>query len=193
MTAATLTSDEQLHWLALKLVPGLGPRRSRQLTDQYRTPQAIFRASPSELEACGISGSVARTIASGCTFEDAVDQHQRMLDYDTTLIPITDDRYPPRLREIFDPPVVLFARGRIDLLQSLMLGIVGTRRPPPTESAQLSGCLHRIRLRCTPAHYRGGVPFWLKNKSSESVWPVAVRSGRGILDQALVMKYSKSR
>jgi DNA processing protein len=129
MTAATLTSDEQLHWLALKLVPGLGPRRSRQLTDQYRTPQAIFRASPSELEACGISGSVARTIASGCTFEDAVDQHQRMLDYDTTLIPITDDRYPPRLREIFDPPVVLFARGRIDLLQSLMLGIVGTRRP----------------------------------------------------------------
>jgi DNA processing protein len=129
MTAATLTSDEQLHWLALKLVPGLGPVRSRQLTDQYRTPQAIFRASPSELEACGISGSVARTIASGCTFEDAVDQHQRMLDYETTLIPITDERYPARLREIFDPPIVLFARGRIELLQSLMLGIVGTRRP----------------------------------------------------------------
>jgi DNA processing protein len=129
MTAAALTNDEQLHWLALKLVPGLGPRRSRQLTDYYHTPQAIFRASPSELEACGVSGSVARTIASGCTFEDAVDQHQRMLDYETTLIPITDDRYPPRLREIFDPPVVLFARGRVELLQSLMLGIVGTRRP----------------------------------------------------------------
>ena len=79
MTAATLTSDEQLHWLALKLVPGLGPIRSRQLTDHYRTPQAIFRASPSELEACGISGSVARTISSGCTFEDAVDQTEKLL------------------------------------------------------------------------------------------------------------------
>lgn len=129
MTAAALSNDEQLHWLALKLVPGLGTRRFGQLIERYRTPQAILRAPPSELEASGMSGSVARSIASGCTFEEAVDQHQRMIDYGTTLIPITDPRYPPRLREIFDPPVVLFARGRIELLQSLMLGIVGTRRP----------------------------------------------------------------
>ncbi len=38
-------------------------------------------------------------------------------------------RYPARLKEIFDPPIVLFARGRLDLLQSVMLGVVGTRRP----------------------------------------------------------------
>jgi DNA processing protein len=129
MIAAALSNDDQLHWLALKLVPGLGTRRSGQLIEHYRTPQSVFRASPSELEASGISGSVARSIASGCTFEDAVDQHQRMFDCGATLIPITDPRYPPRLREIFDPPVMLFARGRIELLQSLMLGVVGTRRP----------------------------------------------------------------
>jgi DNA processing protein len=129
MTAAAPTNDDLLHWLALKLVPGLGTRRAGQLIERYHTPQAAFRASPSELEASGISGSVARTIASGCTFEDAVDQHQRMLDYDTTLIPLNDPRYPPRLREIYDPPIMLFARGRIELLGSLMLGVVGTRRP----------------------------------------------------------------
>ena len=44
-------------------------------------------------------------------------------------MPMADPRYPPRLRDIFDPPPVLFARGRIDLLQTLMLAIVGTRRP----------------------------------------------------------------
>src|SRR5436305_1697672 len=54
MTAAALSNDEQLHWLALKLVPGLGTRRSGQLVEQYRTPQAIFRASNSKLEARGI-------------------------------------------------------------------------------------------------------------------------------------------
>src|SRR5947199_4280461 len=111
MSAAALSNDEQLHWLALKLVPGLGTRRSNQLIDQYRTPQAVFRASPEELEGAGMAGSVARSISSGCTFDEAVDQHQRMLDTGTTLIPVTDPRYPPRLREIFDPPVVLFARG----------------------------------------------------------------------------------
>jgi DNA processing protein len=136
MHAATaIPNDELLHWLALKLVPGLGTRRAGQLIERYGTPQAIFRASPSELEASGMSGSVARSIASGCAFEEAADQHQRMLDYGATLVPITDARYPPRLREIFDPPVVLFARGRIDLMSSLMLGIVGTRRPTPYGTA----------------------------------------------------------
>jgi DNA processing protein len=42
---------------------------------------------------------------------------------------LSDPRYPPRLREIFDPPMLLFARGRTELLQSTMLGVVGTRRP----------------------------------------------------------------
>src|SRR5271166_1757509 len=82
MNAATaINNDELLHWLALKLVPGLGTRRAGQLIERYGTPQAIFRSSPSELEASGMSGSVARSIASGCAFEEAADQHQRMLDY----------------------------------------------------------------------------------------------------------------
>ncbi len=58
-----------------------------------------------------------------------------MLDYGVTLIPITDSRYPPRLREIFDPPVVLFTRGRVELMSSLMLGMVGTRRQTPYGTA----------------------------------------------------------
>ncbi len=124
-----LTNDEVLHWLALKLVPGLGTRRSAQLIERLRTPQAIFRSSRSELEASGLPGSIAQSIASGCTFDDAVDQHQKMLDHDVTLITINDRRYPPLLRDVFDPPIVLFARGRVELLQATMLAVVGTRRP----------------------------------------------------------------
>jgi len=124
-----ITKEEELHWLALRLVPGLGTSKAGRLIEQLRTPQAIFRSSRSDLEACGLSGSVAQSIASGCTFEDAVDQQQKMLETGTALVPIADPRYPARLKEIFDPPVVLFARGRLDLLQSIMLGVVGTRRP----------------------------------------------------------------
>jgi len=125
------TREEELHWIALRMVPGLGLRKAGALVQAFRTPQAIFRASRSELEASGLSGAIAQTIASGCTFEDAVDQQQKMLDTGATLISIMDPRYPPRLKDIFDPPVVLFARGRIELLQTVMLGIVGTRRPTP--------------------------------------------------------------
>ncbi|HYL73138.1 MAG TPA: DNA-processing protein DprA [Bryobacteraceae bacterium] len=129
MLAPTLTKEDELHWLALRLIPGLGARKTGQLLERFRTPQAILQASRSELEASGLSGSVAQTIASGCTFEDAVDQQQKMLESAAALIPIADPRYPARLKEIFDPPIALFARGRLDLLQSIMLGVVGTRRP----------------------------------------------------------------
>ena len=77
--APVFTKEDELHWLALRLVPGLGCRKAGQLLSQFRTPQGIFRASRSELEAGGLTGRVAQSIASGCTFEDAADQQQKML------------------------------------------------------------------------------------------------------------------
>ena len=125
----TLSKEDELHWLALCLVPGLGTRKAGQLIGKYRSPHAIFRTSRSELEAAGLAGSVAQTIASGCTFEDAVEQQQKMLESGARLVPISDAAYPARLLEIFDPPIALFARGRVELLQAILLGVVGTRRP----------------------------------------------------------------
>ncbi len=124
-----MPAEEQLHWLALKLVPGLGLRHANRLIERFRTPQAIFRASRSELTAAGLSQSVAQSIASGCAFEEAAEQQEAMLKCGAEIVPITGSDYPPLLREIFDPPIALFARGRIELLQTLMIGVVGTRRP----------------------------------------------------------------
>src|SRR4051794_40132492 len=96
-STATLTREEELHWIALRMVPGLGLRKAGALVERFKTAQAIFRASRAELEATGLSGSIAQTVASGCPFEDAVDQQQKMLDTGTSLISLTDPRYPPRL------------------------------------------------------------------------------------------------
>jgi len=131
MVAPVLSREEELYWLALKLIPGLGTRNSGKLLERFRTPQAIFRASRTELEMAGASGAVAQSIASGCTFEDAAAQHEKMAECGAALVTMGDPRYPKPLRDIFDPPIVLFARGRLDLLNSYMLGVVGTRRPTP--------------------------------------------------------------
>ena len=158
MPAAVCTREEELHWLALRLVPGLGTRRAGQLIERFQTPQAIFRASVSELEAAGLLPGVARSIASGCTFEDAVAQQEKLLATGAVAVPLTDPRYPPRLREIFDPPMVLFARGRVELLGSLMLGMVGTRRPTPYGLAvaeRLAGDLGRAGLTIASGMARG--------------------------------------
>jgi DNA processing protein len=124
-----LTADDELHWLALRMAPGLGTRKAGQLIEVFRTPQAVFRASRSELEAAGLAPGIAQSLTSGCAFEDAVAQQQMLAEAGATLVPMTDPRYPPRLRDIYDPPPLLFARGRLELLASLMVGVVGTRRP----------------------------------------------------------------
>ena len=131
MSHTVAGKEEELHWLALKLVPGLGARTAGKVLDRFRTPQAAFRASRSELEAAGLSGAVAQSIASGCTFEDAVLQQEKMMEAGAELLTWNDPRYPRPLREIFDPPVALFARGRLELLGSIAIGVVGTRRPTP--------------------------------------------------------------
>lgn len=131
MPSPVLSREEELYWLALKLVPGLGARTSGKLLERFRSPQGIFRASRTELEAAGVSGTVAQSIASGCTFEDAAVQQEKMVEAGAVAITAGDARYPQVLREIFDPPSLLFARGRVELLGSLMLAVVGTRRPTP--------------------------------------------------------------
>jgi len=141
VTAPSLTRETDLHWLALRMTPGLGTRTAVQLIQTFQTPEAVFRASRSELEAAGISPGLAQSIVSGCAFDDAVTQQQKLAEAGAVAIAFTDPRYPPRLRDIFDPPPLLFARGNVDLLQELAIGIVGTRRPTAygtTVSARLA-------------------------------------------------------
>jgi len=126
---AIAVAEDVIYWLALRMTPGLGTRKAGRLIEVFRTPKAIFRASRSELEASGLSPAVAQSVASGCAFDDAADQQQRMLQAGAALVPVTDPRYPALLREIFDAPPILYARGRFELLDGVKLGIVGTRRP----------------------------------------------------------------
>lgn len=126
---SVLSQEEALYWLALRMTPGLGTRKAGQLIEVFRSPRAIFRASRSELEAVGIPAGVAQSIASGCAFDEAADQQNKAAETGAVLVPITDSKYPAALKDIFDPPPLLFARGHLELLGTLMLAVVGTRRP----------------------------------------------------------------
>src|SRR5689334_5343762 len=81
-----------------------------------------------------------------------------MLACGAVLIPISDPRYPARLKEIFDPPIALFVRGRAELLDSIMLGVVGTRRPTAygvAATERLSADLAQAGLTITSGMARG--------------------------------------
>lgn len=123
------SQEALLHWLALHLVPGLGTGNAFKLIRQLGTPEAVFHSSVSELESCGVRAAVAQSIVSGVSFEDAAAELEKVKAAGVEVVTFRDPRYPESLKEIYDPPILLYARGRTDLLGAFKLAVVGSRRP----------------------------------------------------------------
>lgn len=130
MRSAVLSrpAQETLCWLALRLTQGLGPRRLRELITRFGSAVAVFRASREELMACGMPGGTAQSISSGCAFEEAAEQQELAQRQGVQVVTLADDRYPTLLGEIYDPPAVLFCQGNVELLESVQVALVGSRR-----------------------------------------------------------------
>ena len=124
--------DASLDWVSLSLTPGLGSRMAGKLLRQFGSPQEIFRASLTELEACRLPSAPARAVQSRSAHKDAEAELAkvrklggcRLLNWD-------EPEYPKRLLEIYDPPPLLYVRGDASVLNRHSISMVGTRRPTP--------------------------------------------------------------
>ena len=103
-----------LDWLALKLSPGLGTRLAARLAVAFGDPRAVFQASPGALEQHGVPPLVARMLASSPAYEEAQRELERSRKEGCEIVVYNDPRYPEILRQIFDPPVLLYCRGNLD-------------------------------------------------------------------------------
>lgn len=116
-------------FLALNLLPGIGPVRVRKLLDEIGQPEEILSASVSLLQKVpGIGKEMAGQISS---WEDRVDleeEKRRMTDHGIVALTIDEDGYPPALREIHDPPFLLYVKGEITKTDAAAIGVVGSRR-----------------------------------------------------------------
>ncbi len=122
--------DASLSWLALALTPGLGARLSARLLRQFGSPEAVFHASPTELEACHLTAQAAQSILKGEAFKRAAKEMAGIKKIDgCRLLNWTEPEYPQTLLQIYDPPVLLYVQGDPQVLNLPSLSIVGTRRP----------------------------------------------------------------
>ena len=121
--------DEQLSWLKLILVPGLGPANIKKLQDTFGSPEVILQASESQLISSGLSPKVCRGLKE--IDEKDLQQALAWLEISTNhhLICIDDARYPALLKAIHDAPPVLFVHGDVSLLSQHQLAMVGSRNP----------------------------------------------------------------
>jgi DNA processing protein len=122
-----MRSDPELAgWLQLSLTPGLGASTLRGLLRKFGLPREVLARKPSELAAFVAPESLAamesprvRAAVTRALDWAGADEH--------FVITLADESYPRALLEIADPPAVLYAHGRADLLQRPALAIVGSR------------------------------------------------------------------
>jgi DNA processing protein len=124
-------SDDYIGWLALALTPGLGARTAGKLLREFGSPDAIFSASLTALEGQRLPAAVAQALHSRRPLSDAAKELAQVQAAGCRLLTWDEPEYPARLKEIYDPPPLLYVRGNIELLSRHMISIVGARRPTP--------------------------------------------------------------
>jgi len=151
--------DELTHALRLSLIPGVGPRIRRTLLERFGTPEAVFQAAPSELgELSGVGPKLMRKIAAAAHEIDTEREIALCRQHDLTILTESHDAYPRALREIHDPPGVLFVRGELKDEDALAIAIVGTRhatRYGLRQAERLAAALARVGLTVVSGLARG--------------------------------------
>src|SRR6202795_5267827 len=113
----------------MTMTPGIAARLSARLLREFGSPEGVFRASLTALEACKLPAPVAQAIFKKQNFWRAEKEVAALRAVGARLVNWTEPEYPQTLLQIYDPPVMLYVRGDAQILNLPSIGMVGTRRP----------------------------------------------------------------
>lgn len=131
IAAETARQETRLAWLALAMTPGLGPKRIADAIRQVEYPIDILSLPLTALEGLRLPAQAAQFIFDGKARAAAEAELKRAAAENAAIISFDCPEYPERLKEIFDPPPVLWVRGDLKLLSCPSIAVVGTRHPTP--------------------------------------------------------------
>ena len=121
--------DKIESWIALDLLPAIGPKTSQKLLQVFGNPDSIFAARSSELKDTGILNKAQLdSLNRGPDYEKAKEVMNTLETLSASAICFNDPAYPDILKEIDDPPCVLYSKGSVEELQPAV-AVVGTRSP----------------------------------------------------------------
>jgi len=120
------------YWVWLSSISGIGPVTAAKLLDRFETPEKVFSARESEYR--DVPGVSLKDI-SKLLMKNPDGANKILADCDSLgyrILTLQDAEYPDRLRNIYDPPVVLYIRGRLPLIdEEAVVAVVGTRDCTP--------------------------------------------------------------
>lgn len=120
--------DSRAYWIGFNLVKGVGAVRLRALLDYFGTLDRAWQAPAGELAAAGLTARIVENIVQMRGKVDLEKILQRMAQLNIQALTWEDELYPRRLRQIDQPPPVLYVRGELTIQDDFAVAIVGTRR-----------------------------------------------------------------
>jgi len=123
--------DSRLCWVALNFLGFEGLKSARKALERFPSVTDLFHAERRELERSGIDAESVGRIISGKALGRAEKELAKLEKRGERLITAEDGEYPDLLREIYDPPLVLYCAGKAEALKGPAVAIVGTRKPSP--------------------------------------------------------------
>jgi len=116
-------------WVELNMTPGIGPRAAAKLLERFGSAEAVYKATRAELEHLRLPPETVDTIIARDLRSRAESEIQAVKQLGGDILLLDDGVYPSSLREIYDPPIVLYVKGAwSDCLNQPCIGVVGSRR-----------------------------------------------------------------
>jgi DNA processing protein len=151
--------DELIDTLRLALISGVGPRTRQKLLQRFGSPGAVLNARPCDLrDVEGVGATLSQRIVAAAEEIDAEAEITLCRDQGIAILTEADPDYPRSLREIHDPPGVLFVRGTLKPEDGISIGMVGTRHGSHyglRQAERLAGSLARSGLTIISGLARG--------------------------------------
>jgi DNA processing protein len=120
--------DSREAFIALNLIEGVGPVRARSLLEHFGDAPKILSASKHELTRVrNIGDETAEAISNWEKSVDLAGELKRISDFGCHVLISSDENYPPLLREIYDPPLVLYVKGELTVKDKNAVAMVGSR------------------------------------------------------------------
>ena len=123
-----MEANELKFWIAFNRVPHVGRARFMVLESYFGTMERAWHASGSELKDAGLDSKTAQLVVTGRATIDPESELERLAKNDVNAITWHDAGYPPRLKEIYDLPPVLYVRGTLLQEDERSVAVVGTRK-----------------------------------------------------------------
>lgn len=116
------------YWIWFSTIKCLGPIQKKILLEKIGTPEKIYKTNICDIEKInGIRKDAIINIEKSKNKELMRKYEEYIYNHEIEVIPIDDVNYPAALREIYDPPITLFAKGNLTFLGEKSIGIVGSR------------------------------------------------------------------